>query len=90
MDEPITVYPILYVLKLENDCYYIGMSHNLNNRLSQHIQGKGSKWTKINKFVSVEKVVFPANEKGIENRVTLEYIAKYGSDKVRGGSFTKV
>ena len=88
--DPILVYPSLYVLKLEDDCYYIGISHNLNQRWSQHYSGSGAKWTRLHKPVEVVKVIYPATEKDIENRITLEYMETYGKEKVRGGSYCKV
>ena len=87
--KPSIVQLALYVLKLENGCYYIGVSNNLNFRLSQHIEGKGAQWTKNNKFRSVSKLIFPATD-DMENRVTLEYMEKYGVDKVRGGDYCRV
>ena len=88
--EGVITYPSLYVLKLEEDNYYIGMSYNLNFRWSQHWSGSGAKWTRLHKPVEVVKVIYPATEVGIENRITKEYMEVYGSDKVRGGSYCKV
>ena len=88
--EGVITYPALYVLKLEDECYYIGMSYNLNFRWSQHWQGKGAKWTKLHKPLEVIKVIYDATERGIENKITLEYMALFGEDKVRGGSFCKI
>ena len=88
--DPILVYPSLYVLKLENDCYYVGISHNLNQRWSQHWSGNGAKFTRLNKPLEVIRVIYPATEKDIENRITLEYIAEFGKEKVRGGSYCQV
>ena len=88
--EAVLTYPALYVLRLEDDCYYVGMSYNLNFRWSQHWDNKGEKWTKLHKPLEVVKVIYPATEEGIENIVTLEYIALYGAEKVKGGSFCKV
>ena len=88
--EPILVYPSLYVLKLEDDCYYIGMSHNLNQRWSQHWSGNGAKWTRLHKPLEVVKIIYPAIEMGIENKVTLEFMEIYGKEKVKGGSYCKV
>ena len=88
--EPVLTYPSLYVLRLEDDCYYVGMSYNLNLRWSQHWQGKGAKWTKLHKPLEVIKVIYPATEAGIENKITLEYIAQFGADKVKGGNYCKI
>jgi predicted GIY-YIG superfamily endonuclease len=87
MEEPVLVYSSLYVLKLEDECYYIGMSYNLNFRWGQHFNGCGAKWTRLHKPLEVVKVIYPATEKGIENRITKEYIDMYGRDKVKGGSY---
>jgi predicted GIY-YIG superfamily endonuclease len=87
--EPIIVWPLIYVLKLENNKYYVGSTYNLNFRYAQHFCGAGAKWTKINKPISIE-AVFPNAQKGLENKVTLEYIEKYGKDNVRGGSYCQV
>jgi len=88
--EPVLVSSALYVLRLEGDNYYIGMSYNLNFRWSQHWGGSGAKWTKLHKPLEVIKVIYPATEEGIENKITLEYIALYGAERVKGGSYCKV
>jgi predicted GIY-YIG superfamily endonuclease len=86
---PILVYPVVYVLKLEDDCWYIGISTCLNQRLGQHWSGDGSKWTRLHKPVSIAEIVYPASLE-IENEVTKRYMEKYGKDLVRGGSWCKV
>lgn len=86
----ILVYPIVYVLKLEDECWYIGISTDLNRRLSQHWANDGAKWTKLHKPISVERIIFPADGDSVENDTTREYMALYGKDKVRGGSWCKV
>jgi predicted GIY-YIG superfamily endonuclease len=88
--EPALVSPALYVLRLENDNYYVGMSYNLNFRFAQHWQGKGAKWTKLHKPLEVIRIIYPALEENIENKITLEYIALYGADRVKGGSYCKI
>lgn len=85
----VTVKLVLYVLELEDDCYYIGISSNLNYRLAQHESGGGSKWVKLHKFKSLLEVRYPVTN-GLEDKVTLEYMKKFGYDKVRGGSYSKV
>ena len=88
--EPVLVSPALYVLRLEGDNYYVGMSYNLNFRFAQHWQGKGAKWTKLHKPLEVIRIIYPALEENIENKITLEYIALYGADRVKGGSYCKI
>ena len=83
--ESILVFPIVYVLRLEDDCYYVGITTNLNQRLAQHWTGCGAKWTRLHKPVEVLRVVY----QGHEQVVTNEMIAMYGREKVRGGSHTR-
>tara|TARA_R100000541_G_scaffold55720_2_gene64746 strand:- start:332 stop:646 length:315 start_codon:yes stop_codon:yes gene_type:complete len=92
--KPILILPILYVLKLDNDKYYIGITLNLNQRLSQHFSGDGSKWTKVHKPINVIEIQINNVDKNVdeslENKVTLEYMKKYGWQSVRGGSYTRL
>ena len=90
MDKPIILYPAVYVLALENGCYYVGMTHDLNRRLSQHFSGTGALWTRLHKPKSVEKVIYPAIEEDLENKITREYMNMYGEDKVKGGRYCSV
>jgi predicted GIY-YIG superfamily endonuclease len=87
--EALVLYPLVYVLRLEDDCYYIGSSYNLNQRLSQHWGGSGAKWTRLHKPVEVIEVVYPAG-KTTENDTTKRYMEKFGADKVKGGSWCRV
>jgi predicted GIY-YIG superfamily endonuclease len=79
---------LVYVLELEDDCYYVGISTHLNFRLGQHLDGTGAKWTKLHKVKGIKEVRF-GNRK-IEDLVTKEYISMYGEDKVKGGSWCRV
>ena len=90
MNKSITIYPILYVLNLEQNKKYVGMTNNLNIRLSQHYDGSGAKWTRLYKPISVERIIYPATENDIENKITLELMQIYGKDNVRGGSYCRV
>jgi len=79
----------VYVLKLENENWYVGITYNLNLRMAQHWSGNGAKWTKLHKPISIEKVIYPASTE-IENQTTLELMEQYGKEKVRGGNYCKV
>ena len=87
--EPVTVSPLLYVLKLENNKYYVGTTYNLNIRYAQHLQGHGAKWTRLHKPISIIEVRIPATS-GLENSVVKEYFDKFGKENVRGGSWCQV
>lgn len=76
----------IYVLKLENGKYYVGKSDDVNKRFEQHVNGKGSVWTKKHKPILLEKKI--ENVSAFEeDKTTLEYMAKYGMENVRGGSY---
>ena len=78
-----------YVLKLESGKYYIGTTSDLSARFAEHCSGIGSRWTE--KYPPVELVkTFPMKNGTEEDRITLEYMKKYGIDAVRGGSYTNV
>ena len=74
----------VYHLELENNSHYVGITKNLNQRWSQHVLGKGSKWTKLHKPITIRDFIIDGN-KDIENEKTYELMDKYGIDKVRGG-----
>jgi len=91
MDKAILVFAIVYVLKLEDGCYYIGLSHDVNRRLSQHYGGTGALWTRLHKPIEIEKIYFLNHgETDLENKITREYMNLYGEDKVKGGKYNNV
>ena len=75
----------VYVLSLEQDCYYIGFTQDLPKRLAQHFAGKGALWTRKYQPVKLVDVYYDVPEFA-EHRVTRKYIERYGYDKVRGGN----
>jgi predicted GIY-YIG superfamily endonuclease len=82
----LNVSPIVYVLKLENDKYYIGITYNLNIRFAQHLAGEGSKWTKQHKPICIESVFYGGDEKEIAQ----EWIINKGLENVRGGPWCRL
>lgn len=86
-DRPI----LLYALELENNCYYIGMSRNVDRRFKAHQKGK-TIWTKENspiKILEVRETGLTSDSEAaqLEDEMTLEYAKQYGIDKVRGGGY---
>jgi predicted GIY-YIG superfamily endonuclease len=79
----------IYALRLVGGKYYIGKSLDVMKRYQQHLNGSGSAWTKKYKPVSIDKIVDNASPFD-EDKITLEYMSKYGIDMVRGGSFVDV
>lgn len=79
----------IYILKLQGGKYYIGKTSDPVKRYQEHLEGRGSAWTKKYKPVSLEKVIKNASPFD-EDKYTKEYMAKYGIDKVRGGSYVSM
>jgi len=86
----------LYILKLESDKYYVGITARANpqTRINQHISGfYGAKWTKRYKYISTVEVrdlgviTLLAAERE-EKRVTIEYMDRFGYQNVRGADLS--
>jgi predicted GIY-YIG superfamily endonuclease len=76
----------IYVLRCEGGRYYVGKSTNAVKRYEEHVNGEGSAWTRRYPPILLEKTIYNASPFD-EDKVTKEYMAKYGIDKVRGGSY---
>ena len=85
MHDSMTIFSLVYVLKLDDECWYVGKTHSLNHRLAQHFAGQGSKWTKLHPPLKLSKVYMNESEK----EITDLFIKIYGKDRVRGGSWTR-
>jgi len=79
----------IYILLLEEERYYIGRSNNVLFRYQEHINGNGSAWTRKYKPISLEKTITNVSPFE-EDKITKEYMSKYGIDKVRGGSYVEI
>jgi len=82
---------IVYALELEKNKFYIGCSleNNIHNRINDHFEGRGSKWTQKYKPLSIiEK--YPNTSELFELILTLKYIDLHGSKNVRGSGFVRV
>jgi len=79
----------IYVLKLEQDKYYIGKTNNPQFRLDNHFTSNGSEWTKIYKPVMLLELR-PNCDDYDEDKVTRQYMDKHGIENVRGGSFVSI
>ena len=76
----------IYILKLENDKWYIGKSDNPQQRYLSHINGAGSAWTSRHKPIELFKV-FENLSPFDEDKYTKEYMSLYGIENVRGGTY---
>jgi cellular nucleic acid-binding protein len=79
----------IYVLRLECGKYYVGKSNDVITRYQEHMNGAGSAWTRKYKPIALEKTI--DNQSPFEeDKITKEYMAKYGIDNVRGGSYVEI
>lgn len=83
----------IYVLKLENEKYYIGItSRTPEERFREHKNAyHAAEWTKIHRplrILQVRDLGITSYEKAeaYENKITRIYVKKYGLDNVRGGN----
>jgi len=79
----------IYILRLEGGRYYVGKTNNVMKRYAEHQRGYGSSWTRKYKPVSIERTIENASPFE-EDKMTKEYMCKYGIDRVRGGSYVEI
>ena len=79
----------IYVLKLEQGKYYIGKTDNPQFRLETHFNDVGSAWTQKYKPLKVLELL-PNKDNYDEDKITRQYMDKYGIANVRGGAYVKV
>lgn len=68
--------------------YYVGKTHQLEVRLPQHFQGRGTTWTIEYPPLRVHDV-FKAHSPFDEDNVTKQFMEEKGIDNVRGGSYSQ-
>ncbi len=79
----------IYILKLEENKYYIGKTTSLIKRILDHFINDGSAWTK--KYKPIEVLEVHSNcDSYDEDKYTIKYMDKYGIDNVRGGSYVMI
>lgn len=79
----------IYVLLLEEGKYYIGRSNDVFKRCIEHFEGSGSCWTKKYKPLKLQKTIENVSPFE-EDKMTKEYMLKYGIENVRGGTYTQI
>ena len=79
----------IYVLKLEGGKFYVGRTDkNAIARFKEHKAGKGSAWTRKYKPIKLEYV--KNGDKFDEDKLTKQYMEKYGIGNVRGGTYCQI
>jgi len=76
----------IYILKLDQGKYYVGKSKNVAQRYQEHLQGQGSAWTRKYKPMKLDTVIENASPFDEDKQVKI-YMAKYGIENVRGGTY---
>ena len=79
----------VYALQLEGGKYYIGKSDNLDRRIESHFSGSGAAWTREHHPLKVVERRLNVS-RFEEDKMTKEYMEKYGIDNVRGGAYTQI
>lgn len=86
---------VVYVLYLEDEKWYVGLTHDVERRFEEHCNGRGAEWTRIHKPI---EIVFrwhtPTNKRAegedIENKTTIEMMKVFGRENVRGGYYVAI
>lgn len=79
---------MIYVIKCENDCYYVGRTEQGVNRVIQHLLEEGSEWTKLHK--PLEVIEQSEGDGFIEDAIVKRYMSRHGIESVRGGSYSQI
>ena len=79
----------VYVLSLENNKFYVGISSNVQRRWLQHREGVGALWTRLHKPIKIVTVSRHASTFE-EDKLTKLYMSPYGIENVRGGSYISI
>lgn len=80
---------IIYCLRLEHGCYYVGRTTNLERRLAEHANGAGSAWTKLHPMICLETKKENCDALD-EDKYVKWTMQRVGIHKVRGGSYSQV
>lgn len=87
-DEEFGIY--LYVLELQHNKYYVGITNNPKNRFRDHREGQTSSFVKKNlPIIDIQKTLLRTSDRKkaekIETKKTLKLMQKHGIDNVMGG-----
>ena len=88
---PITLHPWVYVLKCEPregteyPSLYVGVSLDVHKRISQHLAGRGSRFTQFHKPIGVHALHVDTGETNTtvlerEKSITLQLMRQYVTD----------
>ena len=75
----------IYILRLEENHYFIGKSNHVENRLKDHIKGIVCGFTKRYKPLAI--TVIPNCDESELDLYVKKFMIKYGINKIRGGIY---
>lgn len=78
----------IYALKLAKGKWYVGRTKNFPRRHKDHVEGRGSEWTKFFKPLKVDMEI--KGDGFDEDKWTKIYMSRYGIDNVRGGVYCQM
>ncbi len=88
----------IYVLRLEEEKWYVGRSETPLKRIEEHFTASGGrkkggyharKWIRVYKPIRLRRIYANCDPYD-EDKITLRYMSKYGIANVRGGSFSSM
>lgn len=79
----------IYTLKLVNNKFYVGYTSNLQNRMCQHFNNEGAKWTQLYRPIEIIHVE-RERHRWHEDFNTLRNMRLYGENNVRGGRWCQL
>lgn len=79
----------IYILKLQNNKYYVGKTNKPDFRIEEHFNNNGSYFTQMYNPISIEKIYENCDDFD-EDKYTKMYMMNYGIDNVRGGSYVQL
>lgn len=79
-----------FVLKLESNKYYIGITTNINFTLEEYINHNETEWTKQYNPIELTELISNVNSRDKLDKVTIRFMKKYGIENVRGGNFNEI
>lgn len=82
----------LYLLELENNNLYVGITRDVDKRFEQHRSGTGSQWTSRHKPLRLLRYVntgltSESEATRIEDALTVQTMELFGRHRVRGGQY---
>lgn len=76
-----------YAIELAHNKFYVGITYNVNQRIAEHMQGHGARWTRLHKPTGNILSVQIGDE---ERNTTLKLMREKGWQNVRGSVWTKI